>query len=288
MENLRSNCNSHLTAKQRDRLSMPARFLLSNNLLKGEILDFGCGFGKDVEALKAKGLAIQGYDPYHFPKLPRNKFDTILCFYVLNVLMPEEQREVLMNVSHFLKPGGKAYFSVRRDIVNEGFRTHVLHGKPVYQCNVKLPYKSIFLNQNCEIYEYQHFNQIKRQTTYKCPFCNPEPERQLIFESATAYSIYDKYPVNNGHALIIPKRHCMDYFELTFKEQSACFFMVNMVKDIITKQFKPDGFNIGVNVGEKAGQTIQHAHIHLIPRFSGDVSDPFGGIRGVLPNKKHY
>lgn len=78
-------------------------------------------------------------------------------------------------------------------------------------------------------YEYQHYHQIEKENS-KCPFCNPESDRELIVESATAFAIYDKFPVNPGHALIIPKRHCADYFDLTFKEQSACIFILNTVK----------------------------------------------------------
>jgi diadenosine tetraphosphate (Ap4A) HIT family hydrolase len=121
-----------------------------------------------------------------------------------------------------------------------------------------------------------------------CPFCNPDNERELIVESATAYSIYDKFPVNNGHALIIPKKHCSDYFELSFKEQQACIFMLNTVKEIVTKKFQPDGFNVGININTAAGQTIPHVHIHLIPRYNGDVKEPRGGVRGVIPEKRDY
>lgn len=121
-----------------------------------------------------------------------------------------------------------------------------------------------------------------------CIFCNPVSERELIIESETAYAIYDKFPVNNGHALIIPKRHCEDYFDLTIKEQSACLLMLNKVKKIISSKFNPDGFNVGINVGEKAGQTVHHVHIHLIPRYQGDVEEPRGGVRGVIPEKQKY
>jgi diadenosine tetraphosphate (Ap4A) HIT family hydrolase len=151
-----------------------------------------------------------------------------------------------------------------------------------------LGYKSIFKNENCEVYEYKHYNQLRRKENLACPFCNPDSERELIVESATAYSIYDKFPVNEGHALIIPKKHCADYFDLSFKEQSACWFMLNKVKEIISKKFNPDGFNLGVNINETAGQTISHVHIHLIPRYKGDVKEPRGGVRGVIPTKKEY
>jgi len=288
MENLKSNPNSHLTAKERNTLSFPAKLLLNKNLFDGDILDFGCGFGNDVKLLKAKGIKIEGYDKFHFPNYPSKKFDTIICFYVLNVLLPEEQTTVLMELSQLVKPNGKVYIAVRRDLEFEGFRTHKIHQRKTYQCNVTLNSKSIFKNENCEIYEYQHYTQLKRTQNPNCPFCNPELETELIVESATAYAIYDKFPVSNGHALIIPKRHCVDYFDLTFKEQSACVFLMNTVKEIVSKKFNPDGFNIGVNIGEKAGQTINHVHIHLIPRYDGDVEEPKGGIRGVIPEKQKY
>lgn len=282
------NPNSHLTAKERDTLSFPAKILLNRKLLVGDVLDFGCGYGNDVRILESKGINIEGYDKFYFPEFPTKKFDTIICFYVLNVLMPEEQATVLMELSQLLKPNGKVYIAVRRDLQFEGFRTHKIHQKKTYQCNVILNFKSFFKNENCEIYEYQHINQLAKTENLDCPFCNPDSERELIVESATAYAIFDKFPVNRGHALIIPKRHCADYFELTFKEQAACVFMLNKVKELVSATFNPDGFNVGINVGEHGGQTINHVHIHLIPRYKGDVEDPRGGVRGVILDKQKY
>ena len=279
---------SHLTAKERDKLSYPARLLLEKGLLKGKILDFGCGFGKDVEILKAKGFDTQGYDRHYFPTYPQEKFDTIICFYVLNVLMLEEQTKVLLEVSQLLKPGGKAYFAVRRDVKKSGFRIHKIHQKPTFQCNVLLPFLSIFQNDNCEIYEYQHINFLTHDEANTCIFCSPNKEMELIAESASVYTIYDKYPVSKGHALIIPKRHVDNYFELSLREQTALFFVLNHVKNYLQKRFNPGGFNVGINIGEKAGQTIPHVHIHLIPRYSGDMDDPEGGVRGVIPEKRKY
>lgn len=284
---LKQNNFSHLTAKDRSSLSFPSKKVKEMGLLQGDILDFGCGFGKDVELLCQQGFAVEGYDKHYQPKYPDKNYDTIICFYVLNVLQPEEQSKVLMEISALLKATGKAYFAVRRDLVYEGFRIHKIHQKPTYQTNVILPFKSIFRNDFCEIYEYQHFNQLKKKKS-DCPFCNPSSNKELILESAQAYSIFDKYPVNPGHALIIPKRHISDYFELSFKEQSSCIFMLNEVKKEIYKRFKPNGFNVGVNIGEIAGQTVSHVHIHLIPRYSGDVDDPIGGVRGVIPDKRKY
>lgn len=288
MEKLKSNLFSHLTAKERESLSFPAKLLLKLKLLNKDVLDFGCGFGKDVELLKEKGFNVVGYDKHYFPKYPTQKFDTIICFYVLNVLTQEEQTMVLMEVSQLLKPSGKAFFAVRRDIQYEGFRTHKIHQKPTYQCNVILNYKSIFKNENCEMYEYQHFNQINKKVNKDCPFCNPDSERELLLESATVYAMFDKFPVSNGHTLIIPKKHCSDYFELSFKEQSACWFMLNKAKEILKKRLNPDGFNVGINISESAGQTISHVHIHLIPRYNQDVKNPRGGIRNIISSKGDY
>jgi diadenosine tetraphosphate (Ap4A) HIT family hydrolase len=283
------NIYSHLTAKERTKLSVPAHFLLEKNLLQGKILDFGCGFGKDVELLRGANFEVVGYDPFYFPSMPIDSFDTILCIYVLNVLQPEQQSEVLMNISKLLKPLGKAFFAVRRDVTFEGFRTHKIHQKPTYQCVVKLPYRSIFQNESYEIYQYQHYNQIEPMpNTLDCPFCRLEKERELIVESALAFSIFDKFPVSDGHALVIPKRHVSNYFDLSFKEQSACWLMVNKVKQILNERFKVEDFNIGINVGTIAGQTVSHVHIHIIPRYKGDVENPIGGVRNVIVGKGAY
>jgi len=122
----------------------------------------------------------------------------------------------------------------------------------------------------------------------ECPFCELSPEREIIIDTPTAFAIYDKYPVSRGHALIIPKDHRDDYFDLTPEQQRACWSLVNIVKSIIEEKYQPDGFNIGVNINSAAGQTISHVHIHLIPRYTGDVKEPLGGVRSVIPEKRDY
>lgn len=282
------NPNSHLTAIERTSLSYPARILLNQDKITGKVLDFGCGIGKDVELLKNKGFDIIGYDPFYFPEFPKEKFDTILCFYVLNVLLPEEQAEVLMNVSNLLKPNGKAYFAVRRDIQYEGFRIHKVHKKETYQCLIKLPYSSIYKNENCEIYEYEHYTTLNKGNTKLSPFLVGEETRKLIVETASIFSFYDKFPVSKGHTLIVPKRLVSNYFDLNLKEQTACWIVANKVKKILQEKYNPEGFNVGININDVAGQTIWHCHIHIIPRYKGDVENPRGGIRGVIPSKKEY
>jgi diadenosine tetraphosphate (Ap4A) HIT family hydrolase len=273
---------SHLTAIDRFKLSSPVQFLLDRNLLQGSILDFGCGLGNDVKLLTQKNLDITGYDPYYHPNYPIGKFDTIVCCYVLNVLMPEEQADVLMNIAHLLKPGGKAYYAVRRDLKKEGFREHYVHKKPTYQCTVKLPFKSIQLNEYCEIYEYVHYNH-QWNSSNNCIFCNPHRNINLLTESATAYAMFDGYPLSKGHVLIVPKRHLSDYFELPLKEQSACWLMANKVREILTQAYQPDGFNVGMNINKAAGQAMNHATIHIIPRYLGDTESRKSGMRAVIP-----
>ena len=124
--------------------------------------------------------------------------------------------------------------------------------------------------------------------TTNCPFCNKANGREIIAETKDCIAIYDAYPVNKGHALIIPNKHCSNYFDLTTEEQLNCFLLVNEVKKILDQQFAPEGYNIGINVNEVAGQTIEHVHIHLIPRYKGDVDEPRGGVRGVIGVKQKY
>ena len=122
----------------------------------------------------------------------------------------------------------------------------------------------------------------------ECSFCRAESERSIIASSALSLAFFDGFPVSPGHALIIPKRHVASFFDLTQDERKDLFDMADEVKRILDKRFHPDGYNIGVNVGEAAGQSIFHVHLHLIPRYSGDVPNPRGGVRGVIPFKQNY
>lgn len=111
-----------------------------------------------------------------------------------------------------------------------------------------------------------------------CLFCNYD-KTKYIAENTYAFAIYDQFPVNEGHALIIPKRHFESYFDATHEEIAGLYALMNDVKEIIDEELSPDGYNVGVNVGEWGGQTIMHLHMHLIPRYKGDVENPRGGIR---------
>ena len=121
-----------------------------------------------------------------------------------------------------------------------------------------------------------------------CIFCKIIKE-ELQFENSLAYSSIDSYPVSEFHSLIVPKRHVETYFELTYEEIQACNELILKTKEkILKKDSSVKGFNIGTNAGKVAGQSIMHCHIHLIPRRKGDVEDPQGGVRSVIPKKQHY
>ena len=121
-----------------------------------------------------------------------------------------------------------------------------------------------------------------------CPFCKAESERDIIASSSLSVAFFDGFPVSPGHALIIPKRHIASYFDLSIEEQQDLLNLADRVKRIVEERYHPDGYNIGINVGEAAGQSIFHVHMHLIPRYKGDVPNPRGGVRGVIPAKQNY
>ena len=103
-----------------------------------------------------------------------------------------------------------------------------------------------------------------------------------------AYCTRDTYPINPGHSLVIPLRHCADFFDLTAEEMNACMELLVAERNDINEDLKPDGYNVGVNVGKAAGQSVFHVHIHLIPRYLGDHPQPQGGVRQVIPDKAGY
>ena len=121
----------------------------------------------------------------------------------------------------------------------------------------------------------------------ECPFCNPDGAR-ILWRDENVYVIRDLYPVSPSHTLIIPFRHFASIFDATTEELSSIAKALTIRKGQLEQSLAADGYNIGVNEGAAAGQTIPHVHIHLIPRFERDVDDPRGGIRGVIPEKKIY
>ena len=127
-----------------------------------------------------------------------------------------------------------------------------------------------------------------RDPNNPCLFCNTK-ESGVVHENDLAYASYDSYPVSEHHCLIIPKRHMRDYFELTNNELIACNNLIKIIKnEIFNKDQTVKAFNIGTNAGKESGQSIMHCHIHVIPRRDGDVENPQGGVRSVIPKKQHY
>jgi len=131
-----------------------------------------------------------------------------------------------------------------------------------------------------------------------CPFCTTDTST-IILSNVHAIAIYDDHPVTPGHTLIVPKRHIASFFEATKEEQAAMFDLLAEMRQLLLKQSplpfanaesfsRPDGFNVGINDGAAAGQTVMHLHIHLIPRYTNDTEDPRGGVRWIMPKKAPY
>lgn len=122
-----------------------------------------------------------------------------------------------------------------------------------------------------------------------CVFCDEFiPNREKIFENDLAVAYYDGFPVSEGHILIITKRHAKTFFDISLEEQIAIIELLNKSKKYLDEKYHPTGYNVGLNCGEDAGQSVMHVHMHLIPRYYKDVEDPRGGIRCVIPSKKNY
>ena len=124
----------------------------------------------------------------------------------------------------------------------------------------------------------------------RCPFCEitKHDEKRTIKENDLAFVVRDGFPISEGHALIIPKRHVASFFEITNEERQALMELLEQAQKMLDQEFKPDAYNIGINDGVEAGQTVPHLHIHLIPRYDGDVEDPRGGVRWIMPGKADY
>ena len=123
---------------------------------------------------------------------------------------------------------------------------------------------------------------------HKCFFCECAEFGDFQLENELAFVRFDGFPVNDGHLEVIPKRHIKDWWETTTEERLAIFKLMDEAKKLVDEKYSPDAYNIGMNLGEMAGQSIMHLHVHLIPRYKGDVENPRGGVRGVIPHKQNY
>jgi ATP adenylyltransferase len=124
-------------------------------------------------------------------------------------------------------------------------------------------------------------------TETRCPFCEPDLDR-VFYSGEHVRGLWDTFPVSPGHALLVPKRHVADWFDAGPEEQAELLSAIRVARAAIETWHRPDGYNIGINVGAAAGQTVFHLHVHVIPRYTGDVADPRGGIRWVIPETARY
>jgi len=122
----------------------------------------------------------------------------------------------------------------------------------------------------------------------ECVFCQKQKEEKILFDRLVWKAVLDEYPVSEGHTLIIPKEHVKTYFDLSDSQKESLHYAIEEVKRILDDRYHPQGYNIGINCGEVAGQTIPHCHIHIIPRYEGDVENPRGGVRGCIPSRMSY
>jgi diadenosine tetraphosphate (Ap4A) HIT family hydrolase len=121
-----------------------------------------------------------------------------------------------------------------------------------------------------------------------CKFCEKIEKDRIILETSEWIAFYDAYPVTKGHVLLVSKEHFNTFFDLPDRLKDSLLFRINDIKEILDNKFHPDGYNIGCNCGEAAGQTINHFHLHIIPRYKGDCENPRGGVRGVIPLMQNY
>ena len=120
-----------------------------------------------------------------------------------------------------------------------------------------------------------------------CPFCTPDADR-IFHAGQRVLGLWDGFPVSPGHALVVPRRHIESWFDASPEEQQDLAAAIAIAREEIVGRHRPDGFNVGMNLGRAAGQTIEHLHVHVIPRYLGDVGDPRGGIRWVVPARAPY
>ena len=195
----------------------------------------------------------------------------------------EEERLAIKNrIVELLRENGNMRFGELSNIlIDEGlvYTSHVVAHTLQNGCKEHERFKGedLFVNPKYGVWGLVNNN--------NCIFCDI---KNYILENELAYAIFDRYPVNKGHMLFIPKRHVKNFFDITNEERESIFKLIDEGKKLLDEKYSPNGYNIGINCGEEAGQTIMHAHVHLIPRYKRDIENPRGGVRGVIPNKMKY
>lgn len=257
--------NSKYTAIKRDKISFPLNILLKNNKISGCVLDFGCGHGSDVDLLKEKGYKVVGYDPYFFPTIPTEQFDTIICFYVLNVLPKEDECKIIANITSLLKPKGKAYFAVRRDIVKEGQRLHVKHKKYTFQRKVYLnDQESVFKNKNCEIYEFTHFS-VKNKGNFDLnPFLSGDDYRKPFSETQNFIAFYSKYPYSKYHIILTHKEKYRTSSDFSVEEKNELNFFLKFCTVKLSEIINDETIEIKKLDENRRLIKVDQWHLHLL------------------------
>jgi diadenosine tetraphosphate (Ap4A) HIT family hydrolase len=143
------------------------------------------------------------------------------------------------------------------------------------------------LQDAINVREFAYATSSKCNMPYQCPFCELPADR-IVDRNEAGVTVRDAYPVSPGHTLIISSRHVGSFFELSAAERGHLFCLIDRAKSVLDEQYRPIAYNIGINDGAAAGQTVPHLHIHLIPRFTGDLPDPRGGVRWIIPEKADY
>lgn len=213
---------------------------------------------------KEKGFEVEKYDPNFYPDYPNEKFDTIICFYVLNVLEKEEEYKILAQVSSLLKPEGKVYFAVRRDIHREGKRFHVKHKKYTYQRNVFLDQKSVFKNKNCEIYEMEHFT-VKNKSNYEFnPFLSGKDFRIPFAETTNFVAFYSKYPKSEHHIILTTKEKYNTLDGLTSSRKEELNFFTNFCHELMKTRHSLYSIKSISSQASNPAINIDQWHIHLM------------------------
>ena len=165
-----------------------------------------------------------------------------------------------------------------------------LRGHPFILARIWLDYSSRIAHSLCimpQLHTTQRSGYDFRMESRPCPFCTL-PAARIVAQNDYGLWIYDGFPVSRGHSLIIPKRHIGSFFDASTSERAALLELLDQAKAAVDAEHHPNGYNIGINDGAAAGQTVPHLHLHLIPRFLGDAADPRGGVRWVIPGKADY
>lgn len=258
---------SRLTALNREKPSFPARWLLLNRHIRGEVLDYGCGYGKDVGYFKENDLKAVGFDPHFFPQLPKTgkTFDRITCSFVFNVLEAESRNLAMMRISRYLKPKGKAFISVRRDVDESGFRVVPGTKEIIFQANVFLPFKSLLQDLDYEIYEYRPYVHLNEEDVDRS-MISPPRGYEMLAESINAVAVTPKQLRFKHHFIVLPKRKAPSFHQLPLYEQNECLQLADFViKEVM--QVDKSSFSYSIQAGQAdAGKPLS---MHV---FSSDVA----------------